>query len=137
MKKRSGVLKYLLYIFVLLLIAGCGQAIESNAGETGIFHPGTYKEKTEGYKGPIKVSVTVDENTIKEVNIIEHRETEAITDDALEQIPHAIVERQSISVDTVAGATYTSRAIIGAVKEALLAAGASLDDITKSVDNEY
>ena len=46
-------------------------------------------------------------------------ETIEIAGGALEQIPKAIVEANSPDVDVVSGATYTSKGIMNAVKDAL------------------
>ena len=42
---------------------------------------------------------------------------------ALEKIPEAIVEANSLLVDSISGATVTSAAIVSAVREALTEAG--------------
>ena len=51
--------------------------------------------------------------------MVSHTETAGISDGAIEKIPAAIVEKQSTDVDTVSGATVTSKAIIEAVNAAL------------------
>lgn len=83
------------------------------------FKAGTYTGSAKGNGGDVKVEVTVDETSIKEVKILEHKETEGLAEPALEKVPAAIVEKQSTSVDTVTGATITSNAIMDAVKSAL------------------
>lgn len=87
--------------------------------ETFSFKAGTYTGSAKGNGGDVKVEVTVDEKSIKEVKILEHKETEGLAEPALEKVPAAIVEKQSTSVDTVTGATITSNAIMDAVKSAL------------------
>lgn len=92
---------------------------EEATAESFSFNPGTYEGTAKGNGGDLKVSVVVDETSIKEVTILEHLETEGLADPALEKVPTAIVSEQSLSVDTVTGATVTSNAIIDAVKSAL------------------
>ncbi|MDU2674082.1 MAG: FAD-dependent oxidoreductase [Clostridium sp.] len=92
---------------------------EEATAEAFSFNPGTYEGTARGNGGDLKVSVVVDENSIKEVTVLEHLETEGLADPALEKVPTAIVSKQSLSVDTVTGATVTSNAIIDAVKSAL------------------
>lgn len=77
----------------------------------------------DGMGGPVKVKVTVDDGKIKNVEVIEHKETEGIGDQAVAKIPGAIVEAQSIEVDNVTGASVTSKAIKDAVADALAQAG--------------
>lgn len=78
-----------------------------------------------GYKGEIKVNVTYEGNEIKGVEILKHEET-AFTKKAMEQVTKEIVENQSVEVDNVAGATYTSEGIKEAVGAAVTQAGIKL-----------
>ena len=73
----------------------------------------------DGFIGPITVAVTMDGDTITSVEVTSNSETIEIAGGALEQIPKAIVEANSPDVDVVSGATYTSKGIINAVKDAL------------------
>lgn len=136
--KRS--LMSLLFLTVFILFAaGCSQTEEktqSNTGSSNIFTAGTYEGEADGLNGPIKVSVTVDTNKIKSIEILEHAETKGVADGAIENIPTTILEAQSVAVDTVAGATLASNGIIEATKIALLAAGASEEAITKKASKE-
>ncbi|AMB96469.1 FMN-binding protein [Aerococcus urinae] len=80
---------------------------------------GTYEATAKGQMNDITLEVTVDSNKIEKINIIKEDETPGIGDIALERIPKAIIQEQSVEVDTVSGATVTSNAVISAVKEAL------------------
>ena len=53
--------------------------------------------------------------------------TAGICDPAIEKIPAAIVAAQSLAVDTVTGATVTSKAILAAAEQALTEAGADIE----------
>ncbi len=72
-----------------------------------------------GIGGTVKVKVTMDGNRILAVEVVEHSETEGISDKAILDLPASIIEKQSTEVDTVSGATITSKAIIEAVNKAL------------------
>ena len=61
----------------------------------------------------------MDGDKIAKIDVLSHSETSGISDPAFEQIPAAIIEKQSADVDVVAGATKTSEALIAAVKDAL------------------
>ncbi|MBQ1490435.1 MAG: FAD-dependent oxidoreductase, partial [Blautia sp.] len=86
----------------------------------------------------VEVEVTVSENAIESVTVTAHQETPGIgaplTEEGYEGdipivlLPQTIVEQQSIGVDGVAGATFTSNAIKNAVKDALTQAGANPDE---------
>lgn len=88
---------------------------------------GTYEAEGQGNNGPVKVAVTVEGDAIVSVEIVEHGETPGICDLAMERIPAAIVDGQTLAVDTVSGATNSSNAILTAVEAALTEAGADID----------
>ena len=56
---------------------------------------------------------------IANIEILESMETPGICDPAFEAVPKAILESQSTQVDSVAGATQSSAAIMAAVEDAL------------------
>jgi succinate dehydrogenase/fumarate reductase flavoprotein subunit len=72
-----------------------------------------------GMGGELIVKVTMDGDKIVSVEILSQNETKGISDPAIEEIPSANVEAQSTEIDTVTGATTTSKAIIQAVTDAL------------------
>lgn len=84
---------------------------------------GTYTGIGEGRNGSVSVEVTFSDSAIESVVIGENQETAEIAASPFEQIPAAIVEHQSLAVDTVAGATLTSNAVIDAVRDAVVQAG--------------
>lgn len=75
---------------------------------------------------PTQVAVTVDETSILKVEVLDCSDTPGFIDPCIERIPAAVVEHQSVAVDTVTGATMTSQAILTGVSEALKEAGADL-----------
>ena len=126
----------LLLAFVMVLgLAACGgnTAQETTAAataaseEAGIYTPGTYTGTAAGKNGDVKVEVTFSANAIDSVKVVEHSETAGISDGAIENIPTAIVENQSLAVDTVSGATITSDAILKAVADAVAQAGGDVE----------
>lgn len=76
-----------------------------------------------GIGGDVVVKVTMIGDKIKNVEVISQTETPGISDPALEKLPAAIVAANSPEVDTITGATVTSKAIIAAVKDALAKVG--------------
>ncbi|MCR5291076.1 MAG: flavocytochrome c [Treponema sp.] len=91
---------------------------------------GTYEATEKGNNGPVTVSVTVDTNKITDVKIVSHGETPGISDKAIAELPKRIVENQSTNLDTISGATNSSKAILGATRAALKKAGANDSDFT-------
>ena len=92
----------------------------------GGLKPGTYTTEAQGHNAPIKVEMTVDGEKILNIAITEHKETVGIAEPALDRIPKQIIEFQSLAVDSVAGATFTSKAILSAVEKGLTEAGAEI-----------
>ncbi len=88
---------------------------------------GTYEAEAQGMMGMVKVAVTVSETAIEKVEVVAQNETPGISDPAIANVPAAIVEAQSLAVDTVASATVTSNAILAAAEAALTAAGADIE----------
>lgn len=85
------------------------------------YEDGTHLGAAEGHNGPIEVEVTVENSEITGVTILEHSESEDISDPAIEETPAAIVENNSTDVDVASGATVSSEAIMAAVEDALTA----------------
>jgi len=87
-----------------------------------VLTPGTYTGTGHGHHSDITVEVTFSSDTIDEITVTECGDNMHIADAAIERIPTAIIENQSIAVDTVTGATFTSRAILTAVEDAIVQA---------------
>lgn len=122
---------------VLTMVVGCTQNTQGDDAEDlsveGTFNPGKYEGEGMGYGGPIKVELELDEEKIVAVNVLAHDETTRISGPAIERIPEAIVEHQSIEIDTVSGATFSSLGIISAVKDAFEKSGSDIALIKKEV----
>lgn len=73
-----------------------------------------------GMGGEIIVRVTVDDaQKIQNVEILQQNESDDIAADALSELPERIVKANTYDVDSVSGASASSRAIKDAVKDAL------------------
>jgi len=83
------------------------------------FVDGVYEGVAEGFGGDIKVEVEVKDGKLVRVDILDHSESAGIADPAIEGIPAAMLESQTVDVDIASGATYSSEGIINAVKDAL------------------
>lgn len=123
MEKLKSFLSVLLCLTMLATFACAG-------AESAAFQPGTFTGVGHGRNGEISVEVEVSENTIVSVKVVSHSETTGICEAAFERIPAEIVERQSLAVDAVAGATMTSDGMMEAVKNALTAAGADVEALS-------
>ncbi|MBQ8201968.1 MAG: FAD-dependent oxidoreductase [Clostridia bacterium] len=92
------------------------------------YTPGVYTGEGTGMNAetPIVVEVTFSETAITDVKVISHAETAGLSDPAFAAIPGAIVEKQSLAIDAMAGATLTSKGILAAVEAAAVQAGADV-----------
>ncbi len=77
---------------------------------------GTYSGSYTCFPVSVTVSVTVKDNTITDIAIIEHQNGQG---KPAEKITDTVIEKQSITVDAVSGATYSSIVILKAIENAL------------------
>ncbi len=89
---------------------------------------GTYQGTGQGFRGDVKVSVAVQSKTIRSVDVLSHSDDESFFNRAKEGIIGKILSAQSLEVDAVSGATYSSRGILGGVKNALTGQAAGVSD---------
>ena len=109
-----------------------GVALAANAVT---YTPGTYTEKVNGHNAAFTVKVTVSKNKIEKIEYPDNLETIGVGKVALDKLSKKIIDRQSLGVDNVTGATITSFALKGAVKKALEQAKVSKADMTKLMKN--
>ena len=109
-----------------------GVALAANAVT---YTPGTYTEKVNGHNAAFTVKVTVSKNKIEKIEYPDNLETIGVGKVALEKLSKKIIDRQSLGVDNVTGATITSFALKGAVKKALEQAKVSKADMAKLMKN--
>lgn len=123
----------LLSAALALSLAACGEKKQEEE-QTGAYKAGTYTAEAQGNNGPVKVEVVFTADKIESVTVTEHKETAGIADPALERIPQAITDNQSLAIDAVAGATYTSKAILAAVEDCATQAGADIEALKKPIE---
>ena len=105
--------------------SGNGQTDENSSGssqEQGTegtlpYVDGIYYGTAEGYKGDIKVAVVIQDKTLKAILVTEKQDDEPFITNAMDVLKN-MMKKQSADVDTVSGATYSSKGLIGAVKAA-------------------
>lgn len=122
MKMKKKALSLLLAAAMGVSLCSCGDR-QSEPTATPEAGAQTYTAEAQGNNGAVKVEVIVENGVVTAVNVVEHQETAGISDGAIENIPAAIVDGQTLNVDTVSGATNTSNAILNAVATALTEAG--------------
>ena len=106
-------------------VSGNGQNDENSSGSasehgtegTLAYVDGIYYGTAEGYKGDIKVAVVIQDKTLKAILVTEKQDDEPFITNAMDVLKN-MMKKQSTDVDTVSGATYSSKGLIGAVKAA-------------------
>jgi fumarate reductase flavoprotein subunit len=134
MKKGLAIL---LIITLIVSLAGCASTPpQPNEDDQDIqeepedqdegklsFTAGTFTGTGTGMRGNVLMDVTFSDDAITDIVLNASSETAYLADPAFERIPAAIIDHQSLDIDTVTGATLTSNAILYAVADAVDQAG--------------
>lgn len=97
-----------------------GNQNQDTSAATGNFpyKEGIYYGTAEGYSGDVSVAVVIQEKSIKAILITETSDDEAFFQRAMGVVKN-VLKTQRTEVDTVSGATYSSKGILGAIQNAL------------------
>ena len=131
MKKISRLIVLMLAVAAVL---SC-QSRKSSAVED-IFIPGEYSGSAMGLGGDVTVNIVVDYNKIIDISISGANETLEIGGSAIDLLSENILENGDGSVDTISGATVTSKAVKTALDAALAAARGEIA-VYKLKDGKY
>lgn len=98
-----------------------GSSDDNNSTVTGTvpYKEGIYYGTAEGYSGDVSVAVVIQEKTIKAILITENSDDEAFFNRAMDVVKKVIKTQKTDDVDTVSGATYSSKGLLNAIKNAL------------------
>lgn len=128
--------KFLVFLLVATMViglVGCNKSQKVNNGNTVTsIKDGVYEGVGTGKGGEIKVEVTIADDTITDIKVLNHNETPGF-DTAMETLTESIISQNSLEVDGVSGCTFTSNGFLEAVNSALKAAGAT-PDMLKKID---
>lgn len=140
MRNRRGISFLCTAAVLASILAGCADAPENpspaasdapsqQTGEavTPNYTPGTYTAVAAGKKGDVTVEVTLSANRIDDIRVVSDNETPDLKYVPFEVLPQLIMESQSLAVDTVAGATFSTVALKTAVADCVRQAGGDAD----------
>ncbi len=109
--------------------------VSYNASDYGVdatnLKDGTYTGSGQGYKSTITVEVTIAGGKITAIEVVSQDDDEPYFSNAKTLISQ-VIAKQSTSVDTVSGATYSSKGILVAIKNALDKAAGGLGSETNA-----
>lgn len=106
----------LLGIIMLLFIVSCSNGNNEQ----------TFEGVGNGKHGEIKVEVSVKDDQIEDIKVLEEKENEVLAEPVYTQLKDTIIANNSVDVDTISGSTITSDGYIEAVQDALSKAGITL-----------
>lgn len=126
--------KYIILLSVLVVVIGAYAAItivksniEANLNQLkditvsnidlSKINDGVYTGSYKVFPVTAEVKVTVNNHTIKQIDLIKHVNGQGTP---AEILPGKVVEAQSLKVDIVSGATYSSKVILKAIENALI-----------------
>lgn len=95
------------------------QIEEQQKQNVAVYSDGTYEGEGKGYSGKLKVEVTVSGGKIAEIDITETSDDQAYLGLASQLIDEIIEKQSTDEIDTVSGATFSSRGLLEAVSDAL------------------
>jgi uncharacterized protein with FMN-binding domain len=113
-------------IILIILILSISQITQSSTdvpndivSVSSTLKDGTYTGSGYGFKGNTNVEVTIKNGEIDNIKIVSYRDDNRWFDRAANTIIPEILQTQSTDVDTVSGATFSSKGIISAIEDAI------------------
>ena len=129
--KRKKLKILLLILLVLIVIGGITAASlaskmerelnalaaeEMKVIELSTLEDGSYEGKYKAFPIDVELTVNIADHAIQSIDLIKHFNGQG---EAAEAILEDVVEAQSLQVDTISGATYSSKVILKAIEAAL------------------
>jgi uncharacterized protein with FMN-binding domain len=128
----EAVMRNLLLVFVVLgLLSGCaafknrtqtpGRFAEAfrESLSAGDYRDGIWEGTAPGYRGSIRVRVSIAGAQIQGIEIEDHREDPSVGGAAMEELLDLVLEYNSVDLDAVSGATESGAGFLAAVENAL------------------
>lgn len=106
-----------------LALAGCAPSGKKDEGGSSAGATTAGVGSGMGKHGTFSVEVAVTGGKIDRITVLDSRETPSMGDVAMEKLTKAILDNQTLNVDSVSGATLSCMAFTSAVAQALDAAG--------------
>lgn len=122
-KLKAAVLFLSVYLIVPSIPFNSEKATFSNIDN---MENGVYIGNGIGFGGRMEVEVFIDSNKIKDIRVINHKETSGYYQEVFKEASNEIEETQNLNSDVISGATASSRGFVNAVKDA----------VSKSISNK-
>lgn len=108
----------------------------ASVAQAAAYNAGTYTAVAKGNGGDVPVTVTFSSDAIQKIEVGQNKETPGIGSVAIETLPKTIVDKQSLGVNGVSGASITSKAILAAVAACVKQAGGNVEALSKVQKNQ-
>ena len=130
-KKAKTIIAVLVITFIVALIGGvlAYNNIQGNLNklsymkmstvDISTISNGTYSGSYKVFPISVKLNVTINNRKITKIDLIKHVNGQG---DPAEKILNKVIEVQNLQVDSISGATYSSKVILKAVENALSSA---------------
>lgn len=105
-------------------------AVTLLTGVTAFAAAGSFEGVGQGKNGEIVLNVTLKDNVIEGIECVRNEETVGYAE-SINTLAEAVIAANSLSVDAVAGATYTSKGFFEAMNDALAKANVKPEDLVK------
>ena len=89
----------------------------------------SFSSSAKGFGGDVTVTLDVDGDKLSDVRIEGTEETPAVGGAAMEKLAEKMLSSNTVAVEAVSGATFTSNAVLAAAEAALTASGATLTPV--------
>ncbi|HWQ51711.1 MAG TPA: flavocytochrome c [Terriglobales bacterium] len=122
--------KSLALLVALCLMLGMFAGCTTSTGGGAAYKAGEYTASAKGMGGDVTLKGVFSDNAIDAIEVVSQNETPGVSDPAFKLID-LIVANQSLGVDTVAGCTISSTAIITAVTDLVTQAGGDVEALKK------
>ena len=103
----------------------------ASVAQAAAYNAGTYTAVAKGNGGEVPVTVTFSSDAIQKIEVGQNKETPGIGSVAIETLPKTIVDKQSLGVNGVSGASITSKPILAAVAACVKQAGGNVEALSK------
>ncbi|MCI6530587.1 MAG: flavocytochrome c [Mesosutterella sp.] len=110
---------------IVLGLAAASVAFSASAA----LRDGTYEARVNGHNAPLTVKVTIAGGKLSAIDTSKNLESNGIGRVALPALSRKIIDRQSIGIDAMTGATISSGALVEGVQKCLEQAGATKKDL--------
>jgi fumarate reductase flavoprotein subunit len=117
--KKPFFLKQPGFRFPVLLLWTAGILFGCAGTPRTLYRPGVYVGEGPGFRGPVRVAVTLDSGGVRGIEILEHGDDPLVGGAAMEELAELVSDWGSTDVDAVSGATESAAGFLAAVEDAL------------------